>query len=37
MILNILPVSSNLDQPELFYHLLLGLESDIGDPRARLF
>jgi predicted enzyme related to lactoylglutathione lyase len=36
-ILNILPVSGNLDQAELFYHRLLGLESDIGDPRARLF
>jgi predicted enzyme related to lactoylglutathione lyase len=35
-ILNILPVSGNLDQAELFYHEMLGLQSDIGDPRARL-
>jgi hypothetical protein len=36
VILNILPVTGNLDQAEQFYHRLLGLESNIGDPRARL-
>lgn len=36
MILNVLPVMGNLDRAEEFYHRLLGLESTIGDPRARL-
>jgi len=36
MILNVLPVMGNLDRTEEFYHRLLGLESNIGDPRARL-
>ncbi len=36
MILNVLPVMGNLDRAEEFYHHLLGLESAIGDPRARL-
>jgi predicted enzyme related to lactoylglutathione lyase len=36
MILNVLPVMGNLDRAEEFYHRLLGLESAIGDPRARL-
>jgi predicted enzyme related to lactoylglutathione lyase len=36
MILNVLPVMGNLDRTEEFYHHLLGLESTIGDPRARL-
>jgi len=36
MILNVLPVMGNLDRAEEFYHHLLGLESNIGDPRARL-
>lgn len=36
MILNVLPVMANLDRAEEFYHRLLGLESNIGDPRARL-
>jgi predicted enzyme related to lactoylglutathione lyase len=35
-IVNILPVTDNLDKAEEFYHRLLGLESEIGDPRARL-
>ena len=35
-ILNILPVTDNLDRAEEFYHRLLGLESPQGDPRARL-
>ena len=36
VILNVLPVMANLDRTEEFYHRLLGLESTIGDPRARL-
>ena len=36
MILNVLPVMGNLDRAEEFYHRLLGLESAVGDPRARL-
>jgi len=35
-ILNLLPVMDNLDRAEQFYHSLLGLESPLGDPRARL-
>ncbi|MEQ1946745.1 MAG: VOC family protein [Bryobacteraceae bacterium] len=35
-ILNILPVTDDLDRAEVFYHRLLGLESANGDPRARL-
>src|SRR5258708_4381820 len=35
-ILNILPVTGNLDRAEIFYHQLLGLESTTGDPRSRL-
>jgi len=35
-ILNLLPVTDNLDRAEVFYHRLLGLESPNGDPRARL-
>jgi len=35
-ILNLLPVTDNLDRAEEFYHHLLGLESPVGDPRARL-
>jgi predicted enzyme related to lactoylglutathione lyase len=35
-ILNVLPVTDNLDKAEEFYHRLLGLESAQGDPRARL-
>jgi lactoylglutathione lyase len=35
-IVNILPVTDDLDRAEVFYHRLLGLESAIGDPRARL-
>jgi predicted enzyme related to lactoylglutathione lyase len=35
-IMNLLPVTDNLDRAEEFYHRLLGLESAIGDPRARL-
>ena len=35
-ILNVLPVTDNLDRAEEFYHRLLGLESPQGDPRARL-
>ncbi|MEQ1884372.1 MAG: VOC family protein [Bryobacteraceae bacterium] len=35
-ILNILPVTDDLDHAEVFYHRLLGLESANGDPRARL-
>jgi len=35
-ILNILPVTDNLEKAEEFYHRLLGLESTTGDPRARL-
>jgi catechol 2,3-dioxygenase-like lactoylglutathione lyase family enzyme len=29
-------VTDNLDRAEEFYHRLLGLESNVGDPRARL-
>jgi len=36
VILNLLPVMDDLDKAEEFYHRLLGLESSIGDPRARL-
>lgn len=36
VILNLLPVMDDLDKAEEFYHRLLGLESNIGDPRARL-
>ncbi len=36
VIMNVLPVMANLDRTEEFYHRLLGLESTIGDPRARL-
>ena len=36
MIQNVLPVMGDLDRTEEFYHRLLGLESTIGDPRARL-
>ena len=36
VILNLLPVTDNLDRAEEFYHRLLGLESPNGDPRARL-
>jgi len=36
VILNVLPVMADLDRTEEFYHRLLGLESTIGDPRARL-
>jgi hypothetical protein len=36
VILNLLPVMDDLDKAEVFYHRLLGLESNIGDPRARL-
>jgi len=35
-IMNLLPVTDNLDRAEEFYHRLLGLESANGDPRARL-
>lgn len=35
-ILNLLSVTDNLDKAEEFYHRLLGLESNQGDPRARL-
>ena len=35
-ILNLLPVTDNLEKAEEFYHRLLGLESPNGDPRARL-
>lgn len=35
-ILNLLPVTDNLERAEQFYHRLLGLESPTGDPRARL-
>ncbi len=35
-ILNLLMVTDNLDKAEEFYHHLLGLESNVGDPRARL-
>ena len=35
-ILNLLMVTDNLDKAEEFYHRLLGLESNVGDPRARL-
>lgn len=33
VILNLLPVMDDLDKAEEFYHRLLGLESNIGDPR----
>jgi catechol 2,3-dioxygenase-like lactoylglutathione lyase family enzyme len=36
VILNLLSVIDNLDKAEEFYHRLLGLESNVGDPRARL-
>jgi predicted enzyme related to lactoylglutathione lyase len=36
VILNLLPVMDDLDKAEEFYHRLLGLESNLGDPRARL-
>jgi catechol 2,3-dioxygenase-like lactoylglutathione lyase family enzyme len=36
VILNLLSVTDNLDKAEEFYHRLLGLESNQGDPRARL-
>lgn len=36
MIVNYMPQIGNLDQAEEFYHHLLGLESTVGDPRARL-
>jgi predicted enzyme related to lactoylglutathione lyase len=35
-IITVLPVTDNLDRAEEFYHHLLGLESQYGDPRARL-
>jgi len=35
-ILNLLLVIDNLDKSEEFYHRLLGLEANTGDPRARL-
>jgi catechol 2,3-dioxygenase-like lactoylglutathione lyase family enzyme len=35
-ILNLLMVTDNLDKAEEFYHRLLGLEANTGDPRARL-
>lgn len=35
-ILNLLPVTDDLPKAEQFYHQLLGLESPVGDPRARL-
>lgn len=36
VILNLLPVTDDLPKAEQFYHQLLGLESPVGDPRARL-
>lgn len=36
MIVDYLPQVDSLDKAEEFYHHLLGLESTVGDPRARL-
>lgn len=36
VIVDYLPQVDDLDKSELFYHQLLGLESNSGDPRARL-